>query len=122
MLSPSELLELYERKFSTNNFNSSPTTLYDPVNHIMSIKGKRLRPLLLLMSCDMFGGNVEEGLNPAFAMEVFHNFTLVHDDIMDEATLRRGIPTVHKKYGMNAGILAGDVMLAYAYKYLSDVS
>lgn len=121
MYSPSELTALYEQKFSTNNFNENPTNLYDPVKHIMNIKGKRIRPILLLMSCDMFGGKVENGLNPSFAMEVFHNFTLVHDDIMDNADIRRGVPTVHKLFGLNAGILAGDVMLAYAYKYLSDV-
>lgn len=122
MYSPNELLSLYEQKFSTTNFNENPTNLYDPVKHIMGIKGKRIRPLLLLMSCDMHGGDVKAGLNPSFAMEVFHNFTLVHDDIMDNADIRRGVPTVHKLFGLNAGILAGDVMLAYAYKYLTDVN
>lgn len=121
MQSASTLYQLYEQKFSSNNFNSSPTGLYAPVAHIMGIKGKRIRPLLLLMATDMFGGNVEDALNPSFAMEVFHNFTLVHDDIMDNADIRRGVPTVHKVFGVNAGILAGDVMLAYAYKYLTDV-
>jgi geranylgeranyl diphosphate synthase type II len=121
MYSPEELQSLYEQKFSSSNFNENPTGLYDPVKHIMSIKGKRIRPLLLMMSCDLFGGNVQEALHPAFAMEVFHNFTLVHDDIMDNADIRRGIPTVHKLFGVNTGILAGDVMLAYAYKYLTDI-
>ncbi len=121
MHSPQYLLSLFEEKFSSSNFNESPTNLYKPVSHIMSIKGKRIRPLLVLASCDMFGGNVQHALNPAFAVEVFHNFTLVHDDIMDQADVRRGIPTVHKVFGVNAGILAGDVMLAYAYKYLTDV-
>jgi geranylgeranyl diphosphate synthase type II len=116
-----DLNSLYEQTFNSNNFNSSPTGLYEPVNHIMGIKGKRIRPLLVLMGCQLFGGEVERALKPAFAMEVFHNFTLVHDDIMDQADLRRGVPTVHKKYGVNAGILAGDVMLAYAYKYLCSV-
>lgn len=118
---PQDLLSLFEQKFSTNNFNETPTNLYKPVEHIMSIQGKRIRPLFVLMSCDMFGGDVKQALNPAFAVEVFHNFTLVHDDIMDAADIRRGIPTVHKVFGVNAGILAGDVMLAYAYKYLTDV-
>ena len=120
MHSPAQLLEMYEQKFS-NTFNNNPTSLYQPVNHIMSIKGKRIRPLLLLIANDMFGGNVQQALFPAYAMEVFHNFTLVHDDIMDNADIRRGEPTVHKKYGLNAGILAGDVMLAYTYKYLTDI-
>lgn len=121
MYAPDELLAIYEKAFSRNNFNSSPTNLYKPVEHIMGMQGKKIRPLLLLLSLDMFGGKVEEGLNPAFAMEVFHNFTLVHDDIMDQADIRRGEPTVHKKFGTNAAILAGDVMLAYAYKYLTTV-
>lgn len=121
MQSATALYTLYEEKFSSNNFNNSPSGLYAPVNHIMGIKGKRIRPLLLLMASDMFGGDVNTALNPSFAMEVFHNFTLVHDDIMDNADIRRGVPTVHKVFGINAGILAGDVMLAYAYKYLTDV-
>lgn len=121
MQSASSLYSLYEEKFSSGNFNNSPDGLYAPVNHIMGIKGKRIRPLLLLMAADMFGGDVPRALNPSFAMEVFHNFTLVHDDIMDNADIRRGVPTVHKVFGINAGILAGDVMLAYAYKYLTDV-
>src|SRR5688572_2798534 len=121
MYSPEELLSLYEQKFSAHNFNENPTTLYEPVNHIMNIKGKRIRPVLLLMSCELFAGDVQQALNPAFSMEVFHNFTLVHDDIMDHADIRRGVPTVHKLYGLNAGILAGDVMLAYSYKYLTKI-
>lgn len=121
MQHPEELLKQYEANFSKNNFNTSPTNLYKPVEHIMQMKGKKIRPLLVLMSCDMFGGDVQQAMSPAFAMEVFHNFTLVHDDIMDKADIRRGQPTVHKVYGTNAAILAGDVMLAYAYKYLTSV-
>ena len=122
MHSLSALSALYNEKFSVDNFHQNPTGLYKPVNHIMNIPGKRIRPLLLLMSCEMFGGEVKQALNPSFAMEVFHNFTLVHDDIMDNADIRRGVPTVHKLYGTNAGILAGDVMLAFAYRYLTDVA
>lgn len=121
MHTPNELLSIYETSFNSHIFNDNPATLYHPVHHIMQVKGKRIRPLLLLMSCELFGGNITEALHPAFAMEVFHNFTLVHDDIMDHAELRRGAPTVHKLYGLNAGILAGDVMLAYAYKYLTQI-
>jgi len=121
MQSLSALNALYNEKFSVNNFHQNPTGLYKPVNHIMNIPGKRIRPILLLMSCDMFGGDVKQALNHAFAVEVFHNFTLVHDDIMDNADIRRGVPTVHTLYGTSAGILAGDVMLAYAYRYLTDV-
>lgn len=121
MHSPQQLINLYDSRFSQNNFNTIPSSLYEPVNHIMSIKGKRIRPLLLLMSCDMFGGDIVQALNPAFAVELFHNFTLVHDDIMDSSEIRRGAPTVHKLYGLNSGILAGDTMLAYVYKYLAEV-
>lgn len=118
---PDHLLRLYEDTFSQNNFNTNPTNLYKPVDHIMQMKGKKIRPLLVLMACDLFGGKVEDALNPAFCVEVFHNFTLVHDDIMDQSDIRRGEPTVHKKFGTNAAILAGDVMLAYAYRYLTSV-
>ena len=121
MHSLATLNSLYNQKFSLDNFHQNPTGLYKPVNHIMNIPGKRIRPILLMMACDMFGGDVKAALNPAFAVEVFHNFTLVHDDIMDNADIRRGVPTVHTLYGTNAGILAGDVMLAYAYRYLTDV-
>lgn len=121
MHSTETLLSLYEQKFGSCNFNDNPSTLYAPVKHIMQVKGKRIRPLLLLMSTDLFGGSIEQALNPAFGVELFHNFTLVHDDIMDNADIRRGIPTVHKLYGTNSGILAGDVMLAYAYQYLIDI-
>ena len=121
MHSPEQLFSLYDSKFDQSNFNSTPSSLYEPVNHIMGIKGKRIRPLLLLMSCDMFGGDVSQALNPAFAVELFHNFTLVHDDIIDNSEIRRGAPTVHKLYGLNSGILAGDIMLAYVYKYLVDI-
>ena len=115
------LAALYEGRFPVSNFDYEPKSLYEPVMHIMSIPGKRIRPLLLLLSCDAFGGDPKTALEQAYAMEIFHNFTLVHDDIMDHAELRRGKPTVHKIYGLNAGILAGDVMLSYAYKYLSSV-
>jgi geranylgeranyl diphosphate synthase type II len=117
-----ELLLVYEKTFGENFFKEGPDNLYAPVNHILNIKGKRIRPLLVLLSCEMFGGSLNEALNPAFAIELFHNFSLVHDDIMDNADMRRGVPTVHKKFGLNAGILAGDVIMAYAYQYLTKIS
>ena len=122
MQNPTQLAELYEQFNLQNGFNCAPNGLYEPVRHIMSIPGKRIRPMLLLMACDMFNGNLQEGLNAAFAVEVFHNFSLVHDDVMDNADIRRGMPTVHKKYGLNEAILAGDVMLSHAYKYLLNIS
>ncbi|MFN8277855.1 MAG: polyprenyl synthetase family protein [Chitinophagales bacterium] len=116
-----DLQKLYDQTFSVNNFNFEPKGLYEPVMHIMAIPGKRIRPMLLLMACEAFGGKAAQALHPAYAMEIFHNFTLVHDDIMDKAELRRGRPTVHTLFGLNAGILAGDVMMSYAYKYLSEI-
>lgn len=121
MYSIEKLGELYEKNFPAEIFSGEPHGLYDPVVHIMSIGGKRIRPLLCLLSADMFGNNPEKALHPAFGVEVFHNFTLVHDDIMDNADLRRGQPAVHTLYGLNKGILSGDVMFAYAYKYVTSV-
>jgi len=93
-----------------------PKNLYDPVNYILQLKGKRLRPMLTLMACDCFESDYKKALNAALSIEVFHNFSLVHDDIMDDATLRRGQQTVHEKWDINTGILSGDVMLIMAYQ------
>ena len=88
-----------------------PKNLYEPIVYILNLGGKRLRPVLTLMSCNLFGGNNKEALDAALAIEMFHNFSLVHDDIMDEAPLRRGHKTVHEKWNLNTGILSGDAML-----------
>lgn len=98
-----------------------PAGLYEPVRYILSLGGKRLRPALLLMACDLFGGDVEAALSPALAIEVFHNFTLMHDDIMDNAPLRRGKATVHAKWNSNTGILSGDAMLVLSYELMMQV-
>jgi geranylgeranyl diphosphate synthase type II len=95
-----------------------PAGLYDPVHYILELGGKRLRPLLTLMSAKMYGASVKDALDAGVAVEVFHNFTLLHDDIMDAADLRRGKETVHKKWDVNTGILSGDVMLIMAYRFL----
>ena len=97
-----------------------PAGLYDPMLYIMELGGKRLRPVLTLISTEAFGTAKEEALDAALAVEVFHNFTLVHDDIMDAAPLRRGNPTVHHKWDVNTGILSGDAMLIYAYQLLES--
>lgn len=120
MLSIKELAATYNTAFSIEDFHLQPTGLYQPMEHIMAIPGKRIRPLLLLIACDAFGGVAGQALGAAHAMELFHNFSLVHDDIMDDATLRRGVQTVHEKFGLNAGILSGDALFAYAYKYLAQ--
>lgn len=102
-------------------FPGHPAELYEPISYILSIGGKRMRPALLLMACDLFGGDIDKALSPALAIEVFHNFTLMHDDIMDNAPLRRGRVTVHERWNQNVGILSGDVMLIEGYKLMMKV-
>jgi len=98
-----------------------PAALYGPISYILSLGGKRMRPALLLMACDLFGGDIDAAISPALAIEVFHNFTLMHDDIMDNAPLRRGHTTVHERWNKNAAILSGDVMLIEGYKLMMQV-
>ncbi len=93
-----------------------PASLYQPIKYILTLGGKRLRPVLTLMSADFFGGEYKEALDASLAVEMFHNFSLVHDDIMDNAPLRRGNKTVHEKWDVNTGILSGDAMLILAYQ------
>lgn len=102
-------------------FNKEPEGLYSPVSYILSIGGKRIRPVLTLMSVDLFEGNVEKAIIPALGIEMFHNFTLVHDDIMDKADVRRGKMTVHKKWDENRAILSGDAMLLLANQMMLHV-
>ena len=118
MLKLPDLQETFQKYLKENIFNQTPQELYQPVNYILKLGGKRLRPVILLMSYNLFKETVEKALPAAFAIEIFHNFSLLHDDIMDEAPLRRGQPTVHIKYDVNTGILSGDVMLIYAYQYI----
>ena len=113
-----QIQKLFEHYLQTNKFSGSPQELYAPVDYILSLGGKRLRPAVLLMGHYLFDDSFERSLPAAFAIEVFHNFTLLHDDIMDAAPLRRGKPAVHEKYNLNTGILSGDVMLIYAYDFL----
>ncbi|WDF53586.1 polyprenyl synthetase family protein [Mucilaginibacter sp. KACC 22063] len=104
------------------NYPSHPADLYEPISYILSIGGKRLRPALVLMATDLFGGDINAAIPPALAIEVFHNFTLMHDDIMDNAPLRRGKATVHQKWNQNVGILSGDAMLVEGYKLMMQVN
>ena len=97
-----------------------PRQLYDPVQYILNLGGKRLRPVLTLMTTDCFGGEISNALDASLAIELFHNFSLIHDDIMDKAPLRRGKQTVHEKWNINTGILSGDAMLIMAYKLLES--
>jgi len=97
-----------------------PQNLYEPIKYILTIGGKRLRPLLLLLSNKIFGGNIEDAINPAIGLEIFHNFTLLHDDIMDKAEIRRNKPTVHINWNENIAILSGDAMMIIANKYFTQ--
>jgi geranylgeranyl diphosphate synthase type II len=97
-----------------------PRNLYEPIEYILGLGGKRLRPILVLMSADIFGGGREKAMDAALAIEIFHNFSLVHDDIMDDAPLRRGQQTVHEKWNINTGILSGDAMLINAYQLFEN--
>lgn len=114
----SQLEQFFTEYLENQVFDREPHTLYAPIDYIMALGGKRLRPLLTLMGCQMFGRPAGDALPAALAVEVFHNFSLVHDDIMDEAPLRRGMPTVHQKYNANTAILSGDAMLIEAYRFL----
>lgn len=107
-----------EQALKNQKYGSNPKELYEPIEYIMSLGGKRLRPVLVFVGCDFFGGDTAKALHPALAIELFHNFTLVHDDIMDKAPLRRNQTTVHKKWNDNIAILSGDAMLVKAYQEL----
>lgn len=113
-------IEKYQQEFiaylEAYSTEKEPKNLYEPITYILSLGGKRLRPVLTLMSTDIFNGNYKDALNAALSIEVFHNFSLVHDDIMDDAPLRRGQQTVHEKWDVNTGILSGDAMLIMAYQ------
>lgn len=106
----------------TLELKSEPKQLYDPISYIIKLGGKRLRPVLTLAAYDLFGNDHHEALPAAVGIEIFHNFTLLHDDIMDNADLRRGNETVHKKWNPNVAILSGDTMFALAYKQMLSVS
>ncbi len=97
-----------------------PISLYEPISYILNLGGKRLRPILALLSADIFGSQSSKALDAALAIEIFHNFSLVHDDIMDAAPMRRGKRTVHEKWGINTGILSGDAMLIRAYQLFEN--
>ncbi|MCO6370236.1 polyprenyl synthetase family protein [Roseivirga pacifica] len=115
-----QLVELINKRLSEQQYGQKPQELYEPIRYIMSLGGKRLRPVLVLMAYRLFKDDYETIIDQALAVEVFHNFTLMHDDIMDEAPLRRGKATVHEKWDPNTAILSGDVTLVKAYDMLLD--
>lgn len=108
----------FEKYIEKEKFNTSNYPLYQAINYIMASGAKRFRPTLLVMSYQIFREDISRTLPAAFAIELFHNFTLIHDDIMDNASIRRGQPTVHEKFGLNQAILTGDAMMIIAYQYL----
>ena len=116
-----ELLQKVEKTLNGLEYNKrKPAGLYEPVDYIISIGGKRIRPVMLLMACNLFTDEIDHALMPAAGIEVFHNVTLLHDDIMDDAPIRRNHPTVHMKWNRNTAILSGDAMSVIAFQYLMD--
>jgi geranylgeranyl diphosphate synthase type II len=114
-------LQLIEKEIKRQKFGREPTSLYEPIRYLMSWGGKRLRPMLTVLAYQLYKNNPNAVVKFAVAIEAFHNFTLMHDDIMDKAPLRRGKPTVHKKWNMSTAILSGDVMLVKVYEMLLDI-
>lgn len=126
MHSFTDLARIFEDRFTSSLLpiaigTQSPATLYDPCRYMLRLGGKRVRPVLCLMASELFDEIGDDAWHAAFGVELFHNFTLIHDDIMDKAPLRRGQPTIHAKYGLTAGILCGDVMNTYAYDQLARI-
>ncbi|TLU97981.1 polyprenyl synthetase family protein [Dyadobacter luticola] len=121
MNKPEHLLQILQNEFENHSYGEEPAELYEPIRYIMSLGGKRFRPLLTLLAASIYSYDLSLALKPAMSVEVFHNFTLMHDDIMDRAPLRRGKPTVHEKWNANTAILSGDVMLIRAYDLLLDI-
>jgi geranylgeranyl diphosphate synthase type II len=120
-MSPATFTDAIQQQLQLTEYGQYPPELYDPIRYIMSLSGKRMRPLLTLMAAYLFTDDWRKAIQPALGVEVFHNFSLMHDDIMDQAPLRRGQPTVHEKWNQNIAILSGDVMLVNAYELLLAV-
>ena len=121
MIKTEHLLQTLQTEFEQRAYGQHPSELYEPIRYIMALSGKRFRPLLTLLSASIYSDDWQKAIKPAMAVEVFHNFTLMHDDIMDKAPLRRGKQTVHEKWNANTAILSGDVMLIKAYDLLLDI-
>lgn len=122
MFTAPQLLDKINEYISELQFTRSPKGLYDPVKYVLSLGGKRIRPVLMLMAYNLYNDNVSDVLSPAAAIEVYHNYTLLHDDLMDKADMRRNKPTVHKVWNDNTAILSGDAMLVLAYQLVSNCS
>ena len=114
-------LNAIQTEIASTKYGESPAELYEPIDYLMSLGGKKMRPLLTIMATNIFSDDWQKAVKPAIGVEVFHNFTLMHDDIMDAAPIRRGKPTVHEKWNENIAILSGDVMLVCAYELMTAV-
>lgn len=114
-----DLSTKYETSLSELQTPEEPKNLYEPIRYFLSLGGKRIRPLLSILGCELFGGTYSDSIHAAHAVECFHNFSLIHDDIMDLAPLRRGKPTIHEKWNSTIGILSGDALLIYGYQELA---
>ena len=115
-----EINDIISAELNGINWNKAPNGLYDPIAYVLSLGGKRIRPALTLMSCNLFSNDLTPAIPSAIGLEIFHNFTLLHDDIMDKADVRRGRPTVHKKWDENTAILSGDVMQIKAFQFMAQ--
>ncbi|WP_026763704.1 polyprenyl synthetase family protein [Sediminibacterium salmoneum] len=122
MFSFKDLSAAFSQRFNQSPFPSTPATLYEPCNYFLTIGGKRIRPILCLMGNELFDDIHEDAYHLAAAVELFHNFTLIHDDIMDAAALRRGMETIHTKYNQSTAILSGDVMMIESYEELNKIN
>ncbi|MDY6801026.1 MAG: polyprenyl synthetase family protein [Bacteroidota bacterium] len=116
-----EFQQIIKDAIVKEEIKKNPQALYDPINYTLASGGKRIRPALVLLAFNLFSDDIQMAVKPAIGLEVFHNFTLLHDDIMDQAEIRRGIPSVHKKWNENTAILSGDAMLIKAYDYFLDI-
>lgn len=121
MRTPSETLNYFNQALAAMPFDRQPASLYEPVKYVLSMGGKRIRPVLLLMAYELYREDTDPALPTALGLETYHNYTLLHDDVMDRADVRRGRPTVHKVWNENAAILSGDSMLVIAYQLMAQV-
>ncbi len=119
MNSHKEIYSIINREIQKIDYGQCPENLYNPVKYVMKAGGKRIRPVLCLLACELFGGDYRKAMYPAIGIEIFHNFTLLHDDMMDNADMRRGLPVVHQKWNNNIALLSGDAMSVIAYQYIA---
>jgi len=122
MRTPAETLEYFNRALASMPLDRQPACLYDPIKYVLSLGGKRIRPVLLLMAYELYHEDTDSALSTALGLETYHNYTLLHDDVMDRADVRRGKPTVHKVWNENAAILSGDAMLVLAYQLMAEAA